>query len=94
MPGNSRSRGSAGTVGIIRTNLITDIADRLDNGNNGDFSSIKRVNADWRFRNIDFDSTAIVNAGQLQVESTRDFIDPMGERQDYLNDPYNVINFG
>lgn len=93
MPGNSRSRGSAGTVGMIRTNLITDIADRLDNEDSGDFSSIKRVNADYRFRNIDFASTAIVNAGQLQNDSTRDFVDPMGERHDYLNDPYNVMNF-
>lgn len=93
MPGNSRSRGSAGTVGIIHTNLITDIADRLDNGFDGDFSSIKRVNSDYRFRNTAFDSTGIINLGQLQTNSTRDFVDSLGVKQDYLDDPWEVANW-
>ena len=90
MPGNTRSRGTAGVVGIVHTNLLTDIADKVDLFGTGDDSSIKRLNTDYRHRDPLKPSSAVLNDG-FGSSNLRSFVDQHGIKQNYLNNPFLAV---
>lgn len=90
MPGNTRSRGTAGVVGIVHTNLLTDIADKVDLFGTGDDSSIKRLNTDYRYRDPLKPSSAVLADG-FGTSNLRSFVDQHGEIKNYLNNPFLAV---
>jgi len=92
MPNNTRSRGSAGTVAHVHTAALLDPADPINNpGSSADMAHIKRVNTDYRFRDITLaSSVAVATAAEVNVRSS---LDQYGVTQEYLNNPGNVNGF-
>lgn len=92
MPNNTRSRGSAGTVAHVHTAALLDPADPINNpGASADMAHIKRVNTDYRFRDITLaSSVAVATAAEVNVRS---LLNQYGVAEGYLNNPANVNGF-
>lgn len=92
MPNNTRSRGSAGTVAHVHTAALLDPADPINQpGSSFDMAHIKRVNTDYRFRDVTLASTvAVATAAEVNVRS---MLDQYGNAQEYLNNPSNAAGF-
>ena len=92
MPNNTRSRGSAGTVAHVHTAALLDPADPINNpGSSADMAHIKRVNTDYRFRDINLaSSVAVATAAEVNVRS---LLNQYGVAEGYLNNPANVNGF-